>query len=549
MAVACVPYDACALVTHPFEPKTPDGGPAEPSAVNPTGATFGPVAVIDIGASAVRLVVANIGRGRPPEILEEASRGLQIGRDTFSSGRIKAETIEATIRALSGFRRIMDGYGAIMSRTVATSAVREAANADVFIDRVRVRGGVDVEIIDGAEETRLTYLAIRERLQHHPAAGADHAVLVEVGGGSVVVTRLKRLQPMQSGVFPLGAIRLRQNLASWHGRHEQRVNLLGRHVAHVVGDLARDFQLQGAREFVALGSDIRFVAGQLDSESSEGIATIDRLAFLEFCAEAIKHDEDSVVDRYRLPRVSAETLVPALLVYRDLLLATAAERILVPDVSLRAGLLVAMAGASAEPALSDFDQQVVANARALGEKYRYDAAHAEVVARLADRLFDDLSAEHALGRHDRLLLRVAALLHDVGSFVGIRAHHKHALYLLEASEIFGLSKDDMKVVANVARYHRRGVPQPTHLSYATLGRTDRVRVQKLSALLRVANALDAEHLQKVHDVRLDTTGDVWRLQLEGTGDMTMERLVAASRADLLTDVFGHRLIVNSGGAE
>ena len=111
MAVACVPYDACALVTHPFEPKTPDGGPAEPSAVNPTGATFGPVAVIDIGASAVRLVVANIGRGRPPEILEEASRGLQIGRDTFSSGRIKAETIEATIRARSGFRRIMDGYG------------------------------------------------------------------------------------------------------------------------------------------------------------------------------------------------------------------------------------------------------------------------------------------------------------------------------------------------------------------------------------------------------------------------------------------------------
>jgi exopolyphosphatase/guanosine-5'-triphosphate,3'-diphosphate pyrophosphatase len=294
--------------------------------------------------------------------------------------------------------------------------------------------------------------------------------------------------------------------------------------SHVVGDLARDFHLLGAREFVALGSDIRFVAGQLDSESSEGIATIDRLAFLEFCAEAIKHDEDSVVDRYRLPRVSAETLVPALLVYRDLLLATAADRILVPDVSLRAGLLVAMAGASAEPALTDFDQQVVANARALGEKYRYDAAHADVVARLADRLFDDLSAEHALGRHDRLLL-------------------------LEASEIFGLSKDDMKVVANVARYHRRGLPQPTHLSYATLGRTDRVRVQKLSALLRVANALDAEHLQKVHDVRLDTADDIWRLQLDGTGDMTMERLVAASRADLLTDVFGHRLMVNSGGVE
>lgn len=512
----------------------------------------GPVAVIDIGASAVRLVIANTARGKPPEILEQASRGLLIGRDTFSSGRIGAETMEAAVRALLGFRRIIDTYGKesdpITTRTVATSAVREASNADVFIDRVRVRTGLTVEVIDGAEESRLTYLAIREVMSGHRAAKARQAVLLEVGGGSLVVSRLDRLQPRQSGVYPLGAIRLRQSLATWHGRHEQRVALLSRHIANVVVEIGRDMNLAGVTEVIALGSDIRFVANELD-ESDDDIVTVPREAFLARCEEIIKLDEETLVERYRLAQVSAETLVPALLIYRDLLLQTSATHLVVPDVSLRAGVLAAMAGGAAEPALADYDAQVLASAHALGEKYRYDAPHAEAVARLAVRLFDALAKEHALGRHDRLLLHVAALLHDVGTFLSVRAHHKHTLYILEASEIFGLSKEDMRLAANVARYHRRSLPQPTHASYMALSREDRVRVQKLAGLLRLANALDAEHLQKILGVRLTSRADSWVVHLDGTGDLTMERLVATSRSDLLTQVFGRKVVLQGTGVD
>jgi exopolyphosphatase/guanosine-5'-triphosphate,3'-diphosphate pyrophosphatase len=161
-------------------------------------------AVIDIGASAVRLVVAQLGAGDRPIVLEEASRGVLLGQDTFSTGRIGAATIDAAVRALDGFRHIMNGYPVTRIRAVATSAVREAANADTFLDRVRVRTGLDVEIIDGSEESRLTYLAVRESLQDHAPLSAAHAVLVEVGGGSVDLTLLERGQPTQSGIYPLG---------------------------------------------------------------------------------------------------------------------------------------------------------------------------------------------------------------------------------------------------------------------------------------------------------------------------------------------------------
>ena len=191
--------------------------------------------------------------------------------------------------------------------------------------------------------------------------------------------------------------------------------------------------------------------------------------------------------------------------------------------------------------IEDFSKQVLSSAQALGEKYRFDAAHAKNVAQLSVRLFDELKSEHGLSVRDRLLLEVAALLHDIGNYVNIRGHHKHTWYLLSASDIFGLSQDDMGVVANVARYHRRACPSKSHLPYMALDREARIDVNKLSAILRLANALDADHLQKVKDVRLLTEDGDWVLEVEGAGDLTMERLASLARADYLTEVFGRKV--------
>jgi exopolyphosphatase/guanosine-5'-triphosphate,3'-diphosphate pyrophosphatase len=506
------------------------------------------VAVIDMGASALRLVVAELRTGRSPVVLEEASRGVLLGQDTFSTGRIGGATIDATIRALSGFLEIMAGYQVGEIRAVATSAVREAANVDTFLDRVRVRTGLNVDVIDGAEESRLTYLAVHEGLRGHPALAAPSALVAEVGGGNVDLTRLERGEPIQSGVYPLGAIRLRQRLGTWHGPHQERINLLTRQVAHVVSEIGGDIALSSATHLIALGSDMRFVAGHLVEASDRHVREFTRDAFLAFCGDVETCDQERLLERFRLSQVDAETLVPALLVYRGLLLATAADVIVVPDVSLRAGVLVELAARTVASSQADFRSQVLTSARSLGAKYRYDEPHALAVARLSLRLFDELAVEHALGERDRLLLEVAALLHDIGLFVSLRAHHKHTLYLLQASEIFGLSRDEMRFVANVARYHRRALPQAGHTAYASLDRDERVRINKLAGILRLANALDAEHLQKIDDVQVREEEGAWILGIQGRGDLTMERLAAGARSDLLTDVFGKRITIRGSGA-
>ncbi len=515
----------------------------------PGAAALRPVAVLDMGASAIRLLVAELPPAEPPRILEEASRAVPLGKDSFTDGRLGASTIEATLRALEGFRRIMDSYGVVRYRAVATSAVREAVNRDTFLDRVRLRTGIDVEVIDGSEENRLTYVAVREALKDHEALKAGDALLVEVGGGSADISLLRRGEPVYSGTYALGAIRMRQNLAAWHGSHDQRVRLFRRTVQNIVEDIRREMPLREAKAFLALGGDARFAADQVaGDDSGVAVRAVPRERFLSFCEQTVPLDDEQLVEAYRLPLAEVETLVPALLVYRELLLETQAETLVVPEASLRAGLLLDMVRADDGLGIEDFSRQVLASAAVLGEKYRYDAPHARHVATLAVRLFDDLRAEHGLGARDRLLLEVAALLHDVGIFVSLRGHQKHAQYILSVSEIFGLSRDDMALISNVARYHRRAAPNKSHLPYMALDSGARVVVSKLAAILRVANALDADHLQKVRDVRVLREDDQWVLDVEGGGDLTLERLAALARADLLTEVFGRKVGFREAGS-
>jgi len=512
-----------------------------------------PVAAIDMGASSIRLLVAEVPAGEPPRILEEASRGVLLGKETFTHGRIGPATMDAALKALEGFRSIMDLYRIVRYRAVATSAVREAANSDSFLDRVRLRTGLEIEIIDGSEENRLTYLAVREALRDHEVWASPGAVLVEIGGGSGDISFLRRGEPVHSGTYALGAIRMRQNLGAWQGSHADRMRLLRRHIHNVVEDIRRDVPLRQAQHFVALGGDVRFAAARIASDGNgsaqaPGLRVVSRDAFFAFYDEIAGLEVDELVERYRLSLADAETLVPALMTYRELLAETAADTIVVPEASLRAGLLLDLAGAAEGRGLEEMRSQVLAGATALGEKYRYDAAHGQNVAALAVRLFDELRSEHGLPDRDRLLLEVAALLHDVGLFVGLRAHHRHSLYILSHSEIFGLSHDDMAVVANIARYHRRGVPVKSHPEFVALDRERRVDVLKMAAILRLANALDADHLQKVKNVRLVRDAEPWVLEAEGGGDLTMERLASLSRSDLFTDVYGRRLAFRESGA-
>lgn len=500
-----------------------------------------PVAAIDIGSSAVRMAIAEVDGEGGVRLIDSLHRAVNLGRDTFTAGRLSEETIRTTCAALRSFHDVMDTYGISAYRAVATSAVREAENRDLLLDRISVASGLEVEVIEGAEENRLTYVAMRNVMRRRREL-RGRMLLVEVGGGNAAITLSQSGRILHAETYQIGAIRMYAQAAAVAMAHEQETALVQGSLRMLVEKIRHAVPVHTAKHFVAVGGDVRFAAAHITGHpADQPLTVVTRDAFLDLCREVQGYDVDGVVARYGISYVQAETLIPALQAYALLLAGTQAETVVVPNVSLRQGLLLDLAYSISGKGSPGWKDEIITSAVSLGEKYNFDRQHAEQVAKVALQLFDRLKSLHRLGGRDRLLLQVAAILHDIGAFVGPRAHHKHSYYLVSASYIFGLSQREVELIANIARYHRRSCPKNSHVPYGALSRESRLQVTKLAALLRIADALDRAHLAKVDRLKVELTGDALRLTMDGGTDWTLERMALAGKGDLFENIYGRHV--------
>jgi exopolyphosphatase/guanosine-5'-triphosphate,3'-diphosphate pyrophosphatase len=449
--------------------------------------------------------------------------------------------MNAAISVLRGYREMLDSYNVQHVRAVATSAVREATNSDAFIDRIFMAVGLDVEIIEASEELRLTVSAVRETLtSKKPFKG--HTLVADVGGGSALMAVLQDDEIINSGSYALGSIRLQEAL-DITGEPPRRVaDMLRQQIGSVVSAMGATLPLEKIQTLVAVGGDVRFAAAQVGREGpNEHIHVLSPGQFDAFVEEVCNHSPDDLTRQYKIPFADAETLVPALLVYQAVLEATDAGELLVCDVSMRDGLMHDLAMQALGRKDTQEASSAIRSAMSIAEKYHCDLAHAEHVATLSLMLFDQFQDVHHLQPRHRLLLQVAALLHEVGGYVNGRAHHKHSYYLISNSEVFGLRAHEQQMVANIARYHRRSAPKPSHQPYMSLPREDRVVVCKLAAILRIADALERGHNQQVRKIHINHDEDEMVLHVDGVKDLALEERALENKADLFEEVFGLKI--------
>ncbi len=502
------------------------------------------VAVIDIGASAIRLVVAEIGAKGEIRVLENLQKTVDFGKDVFSGGSLSQAVMAQGLAILQNYKSVIDTYQVKKIQAIATSAVREALNSDTFIDRVFVRTGIDVEVIEGPEELRLELIAVEH------AAGSDldlnkkNCLIVEVSSGSTEVIVLNQGEVELTRTLSMGSLRLPEQASGGKLKPEAVQKVLKRSIQEIVGYAAKEYNFGQVDTFIALGGEVRFAAQQLATSARERYAIVDKKAFVNLVNKIGKLTPEEAASEYNLPFSQAESLYASLLYYLNFLSATSAESLIVPSVSIRDALLLEMSQLISGHKRTDVSRQIMNSARHLAVKFQYDKAHSTLVAQLALKLFDALKTEHGLGLRERILLEVAATLHDIGSYVSPAGHHKHSAYLVESSEIFGLRKSDKMIVSNVVRYHRRSVPKVTHEAYMALSRHDRAVVSKLAAILRVADALDAAHQQKVKHFEFEATEKSYTIWLsDALGDVSTERESLQDKGDLFADVFGLPVII------
>lgn len=497
-----------------------------------------PVAAIDVGSNAIRFVCAEFAGPTEFVKLVEERVPVRLGHDVFLTGRLAPEAAEAALEALRSFRHRLGEAGISHYRAVATSAVREASNGERFIERVRAETGLELEAITGSEEARLVHVAVRSRI----SLSGGQWILVDLGGGSVEVSLVDEHGIHWSESHTMGSVRLLEELSVAGAEPGRFRQLLEEYAA----TLKIPRTAAAVRGLIATGGNIESLARlagaapRLDRVSELPISalrgTIETLAQLSYRQR---------VEQLGLREDRADVILPAALVYERVAVLAGVDTLLVPHVGVKEGLLIDLVDdATRHRSHADrLNEQAYAGALVLGRRYMFDEAHGAHVARLSVELFDQLQQLHRLGSDDRRVLRAAAVLHDLGVYVAHQRHHKHSHYLIANSELPGFTPRELKVVANVARYHRKGEPAEHHADYVALSEEDRERVAKLSALLRIAAALDREHRQRVSGVRLTLRGQTVGLEIQGDGDLLLERWALQSNRAFFEKVYGVELKV------
>lgn len=504
-----------------------------------------PVAVIDIGASAIRMAIAEIDGEGAVRTLERLAQEVNLGRDTFTRRSIRKATIEQCVQVLRDYRRKLAEYqisSPEQMRVIATSAVREAENRLDFIDRVYIATGIEVEPAEEAEVNRITYLGVQPKLKAEAALAQSPTIITEVGGGSTEVLLVQQENVLFSRTYRLGSLRLFEMLQAYRAPEGRLRDLMKSQIQDVVEQIVHDAAPQGAVQMIALGGDIRFAAGDLIPDwQPDRLTPMSVIELEKLTSRILDQTEDELVLKHHVAYADAHTLGPALLAYAEIARGFGLEQMYVTNVNLRDGLLKEMArrGAWTE----EFTNQVVRSANSLGRKFGVDEDHARHVADLSRTLFRFLRPDHGLSHRHETILYVAALLHEIGMYVSDRGYHKHSMYLINNSEIFGLSRSDLLLTSLVARYHRRYNPMPYHEGYATLNRDARIAVAKLAAILRVAIALDRSSSQRVQEIRCERKDGQLVISIPNVNDLSLEQLALKQQGSLFEDIYGMQIVL------
>ncbi len=511
------------------------------------------IAAIDLGSNSIHMVVAELTSTGGFHVLDRETEMVRLGAETLSTGEIPAPTVDRAIGILRTFKRLAQSHKVEEVVSLATSAIREARNGEDVLQRIGRAIGIWPRAISGEEEARLVYTAAL----HAVHLQGRRTLVVDIGGGSVEIVLGRGGSVDEAVSLKLGVIRLTEGFVKSDpvsARDEKKV------VAYVRSALAplaaRVRKLGIVRAVGTSGTILALGRLALSSGTAERPVSLHHATVAAEAIRAVRKrlTEADLKRRLRIPGVDRRRadLLPAGAILLDEILSRLGIReLILCEWALREGILLDFASrqrSTLARAEADPDPRRRSVLR-LAERCSFDRPHARHVTRLAVEIFDATRGRHRLELRDRALLEYAAMLHDVGQHISHRQHHKHSYYLIKHGDLRGFDPTEIEVMANVARYHTGGGPSRRHVAFGSLSRADRKRVLVLAGILRLAEALDRSHRQRIRSVVRAPRARGVVLRCHATGDVELEMWGARRHGDLLEDTLGLPVRVEIAAAE
>lgn len=508
-------------------------------------------AVIHIGSEQVSLQVVEYQGLSGIRIVEEAYKQVMLGEETFKTGKISFATVNELCELLKGYRRLLNEYGVKEYRLVATTAIREAENQPYIIDQIKIKTGFHVEVTDMPQEIFYKYVAIFKAVEEAGfVQGPEGILFVDTSSGGLGFTLYQEHKIKYQQNIHIGALRIKESFDKSQRDSNHFQQALAEYIYSTIEPVEQVLGQFKIKYMVLSGTETKLLLKMLGCEQVQKLSVVSLADFYNLYDQVRSLNLPQLVKKFAISEQTAEMVLPTIVLYSQILSLASGEEIIMPDIHFVDGITTLYVAAKTEDSyLAVIEDQIVSLAYSLGCKYNHDVNHAIAVKKTALILFDHMIKVHGLGKRERLLLKVASILHDIGKYVSLRKHYVYSYRLITSSDMLGFSEQEKRIMATVARYHSKGTPTDGDEVFSGLTPEQRVTVAKLIAIIRLSDAIDRSHRQKnvIEEVLLQE--DELIITVAAKEDISLEEWTFADKTPFFEKVFGIRpVLVRKGEA-
>ncbi len=490
-------------------------------------------AAIDVGSFELEMGIYEMSAKGGMRQIDHLRHVIALGRETYHTGKISYRLVDEVCRVLGDFSGIMKEYRVEDYRAYATSAMREAVNNKIILDQILVRTGIRVRIINNSEQRFLSYKAIAMKAAEFEKIIQKGTAIADVGFGSTQISLFDKDSLVTTQNIVPGVLKIRETLSRIQANSALEQSIVEEMIDHELIKFKKLYlRDREIKNLIGIGDTITAMIRR--ASTGEQKDRITREEFNQVYDQMMTMTSGQIEEGFGVNEGYTGILLAGAVIYRRILQVSGAEMVWAPGIRLCDGIAAEYAQSRKWVKFAhDFDDDILATARNMARRYRCGNSHIQCVETLVARMFDAMKKHHGLAQRDRLLLRIAAVLYGCGKYISMREYWISSYHIIMSTEIIGLSHDERETVAKVVRY------LADRFDY---DRAD-IRTAKLTALLRVAVALDASYRQKLTECRMGVRNDEFVISTNYQGDLSLEQMSVQTGSAFFEEIFGIRPVL------
>jgi len=505
--------------------------------------TYTTLAAIHLGSEMLRLRIVEYRSLNRVKVIEQCDYPIRLGEEAFKHNSIPYPMVEEICQVLQGFKELMRDYGTDVYTAQATTAVREAGNKVFMLDQIKLRTGLDVTVAEMPMEIYTKYVAIRKTVRDQHVSSEKGMMLLDISSGGLGVTLVQDEKIKFQENFHIGIIRIKESFNQYQRSSLHFNKALMQFLSSTMGPVRRALQGQAVKYLVLSGTETELLLKVMGIHNKDKVQRVTADEFRQFFDKVRKLNLPQIIKTYHLSETEAELVLPMVLLYEKLLdLAPSAKEIIITkDTFLDGMILLRLIREKDESYTQMLEEEQMSLIHHVGEDYEYDYHHVTQVEKLSLIIFDKIGKKYGLDDHSRLLLRAAAVLHDIGKYVSMRSHSLYSYQLIMGTDLLGFTEEDKLVIAMASYYHAHNVMERDEKRVPALPGHLVPLVAKLSAIIRLADALDRSYLQKIQRCKVVLHNRELTIQVVSKQDLDLEEWTFASKVLMMEEVYGFKV--------